>query len=573
MDINKKIVFILLLFFSFLSFGLTFKAGFIWDDHQMIVDNPNIKSFSFENIKHNFFSNAFNRPEAYYYRPLQIISYMFDFKLFKLDPLGWHLVNFLFHFLNSFFLFLLLRKLNIKDEISFFASLFFAVNPIVVEQMIIIAGRAELMTLTFSLLSLLFYLEGGKFYFILSLIFYIFSMLSKESGIVTPLLLILCLWFKEKKEFDNKIIFYFILMPFYLALRKAAVNPPSLNMNLFDLFTVLLLKLPFVFLNYLYKTIIPFNLHSHNVVDYFNIFWYLILILGIIILIYFVFVKSKNKIYIFSLLLYFIFMLPKFPLFAVQSLVLDHWIYPSNIGLFLFLSYILDKFKEKYIKISNLIIIILLSIWIYFSVDNIPKRDNDIKIYQNAIRYKTSSHVYYNLSREYYLRGDYVSARRIMEIVIKDYLKDEMFLNAYAMVLNRTGEKDKAIDILADIIKTGAKMSVTYTNLAGIFAEEKEFDKALKYLEMAFTKFPEDENIKLYIARIFALKGNKDRAIILLREILKFNPYNPEALLNLAIFEFEKGKYKESKEYFNRLYKINPNHPIVLKYLNKLEIY
>jgi len=58
-----------------------------------------------------------------------------------------------------------------------------------------------------------------------------------------------------------------------------------------------------------------------------------------------------------------------------------------------------------------------------------------------------------------------------------------------------------------------------------------------------------------------------------LREILKFNPYNPEALLNLAIFEFEKGKYKESKEYFNRLYKINPNHPIVLKYLNKLEIY
>jgi len=124
-----------------------------------------------------------------------------------------------------------------------------------------------------------------------------------------------------------------------------------------------------------------------------------------------------------------------------------------------------------------------LSIWIYFSVDNIPKRDNDIKIYQNAIRYKTSSHVYYNLSREYYLRGDYVSARRIMEIVIKDYLKDEMFLNAYAMVLNRTGEKDKAINILADIIKTGAKMSVTYTNLAGIFAEEKEFDKALKYFQ------------------------------------------------------------------------------------------
>jgi len=46
MDINKKNVFILLLFFSFLSFGLTFKAGFIWDDHQMIVDNPNIKSLT-----------------------------------------------------------------------------------------------------------------------------------------------------------------------------------------------------------------------------------------------------------------------------------------------------------------------------------------------------------------------------------------------------------------------------------------------------------------------------------------------------------------------------------------------
>ncbi|PIU17772.1 MAG: hypothetical protein COT18_12265, partial [Elusimicrobia bacterium CG08_land_8_20_14_0_20_59_10] len=123
----------------------TLRLGFVWDDPQMIVENVHIRSWSAASLKHHFTSDAFNQGLDYY-RPLQSVSNAVDFTVWKLNPFGYHLTNLFFHLLNSCLLFLLAGKLGFSRVVSFIAAALFAANPVVVEQLIVIAGRAEVMT-------------------------------------------------------------------------------------------------------------------------------------------------------------------------------------------------------------------------------------------------------------------------------------------------------------------------------------------------------------------------------------------------------------------------------------------
>jgi len=560
-------LFFIIVSFCFLSFSTTLNIGFIWDDHQMIVENPYIKSFNSYNFMHNIFSNAFNQEGANYYRPLQLFSYMLDFKFFKLNPSFWHLVNLSFHCLNSVLLFLLLKRINFSLKLSLLASLLFAVNPIVVEQMIIIAGRAELMSFTFTLLSILLYLKGDMLSFILSLLSFVLSMFSKESGVITPFIIILILNFL-KKDYSKKMLFYFLLIPFYLSLRKAAVSGEILDIGYIQFFKTLFLKAPYMIFNYFYKTILPFNLHSHNVYPDFNIYSYLVLSALFLYAIYKLFAYNR-ELALFSFLWYFLFLIPKLPLLSSQDLILDHWIYPSNAALYILLAVLILKIED--IKKRYIFSTAILSSWIFFSNYNISLRDNDIKLYENAIKYRTSSKVYYNLSREYYILGDFKKARELLENVFEKNKDDEMFLNAYSLILMKTGDRDKARDLLLKLFSKGPNMAMSYLNLSSLYIEDKKYDKALDILFAGLAKFPDNENIELYLARVFGLKKEKTMAYMILKDIVYFNPYNIEALLNLGLIEFENRNYSSSKSYFEKVLEIDRENQLALEYLNRIK--
>ncbi|MEA3307030.1 MAG: tetratricopeptide repeat protein [Elusimicrobiota bacterium] len=568
---SKRIIFLILLAFSAIAFSRTLNVGFIWDDHQMIEANPHIKSITFDNIKHNLFSNIFNRHDATYYRPLQMLSYMADFKFFKLNPSGWHGVNFFLHFLNSFLLFILLIALNFSPQIALVASLFFTVNPMIVEQMLIIAGRAEIMTFTFTLISLIFYLKKGKLNFIISVFSFILALLSKESGIIMPLLLLLCVWFSDEEKFNWKMLTYFFIIPFYLILRSAAVGSSLMQIMGLKFAEDLILRMPFVLFNYISKTLLPFNLHSYNVINEFNIYAYIILALSLCGLIYIVFFKTKNKIFKFAFLWYLAALIPKLPLFGSQNLVLDHWIYPSNVAFFLIMAYFLDKLKNKSGKIAKAFTVIFILMWGIFSNINILQRNTDLKIYKNAIAHKTTDKVYYNLSREYYLAGNFEKSKGILEKLIKKN-DDEMFMNSYALCLWKTGNSGKAKNVLRKIIKGEAKTPSTYLNLASIYVSEKKYRAAEKILLTGGQLFPKAENIKIYLARIYNILGNSKKSYKILKEIRKFNPYNAEALLNLGIMEFNKKNYDKSREYFKKSLELNKNESVAKKYIKSIDL-
>src|SRR5204863_3787065 len=69
--------------------GLT--GQLIWDDQYLALENPFIKSplLILESFRHYLFLESFST----HYRPVQNISYLFDYFFWNTDPYGFHLTN------------------------------------------------------------------------------------------------------------------------------------------------------------------------------------------------------------------------------------------------------------------------------------------------------------------------------------------------------------------------------------------------------------------------------------------------------------------------------------------------
>ena len=81
----------------------------IWDDICLTRDNPFIKSplLALEAFRHYLFLDSLSGN----YRPVQNLSYMFDYFFWNTDPTGFHLSNILLHVAAGLLLYCLLSYL------------------------------------------------------------------------------------------------------------------------------------------------------------------------------------------------------------------------------------------------------------------------------------------------------------------------------------------------------------------------------------------------------------------------------------------------------------------------------
>ena len=120
----------------------------IWDDLYLARDNPFIKSplLVLESFRHHLFLDSFSA----HYRPVQNISYIFDYLVWNTDPYGFHLSNLFWHGGSGILLYLLLRKLlkgfaaaRLDCVVAFFAALIWVIHPVHSAAVDYISGRAD----------------------------------------------------------------------------------------------------------------------------------------------------------------------------------------------------------------------------------------------------------------------------------------------------------------------------------------------------------------------------------------------------------------------------------------------
>lgn len=174
-------------------FGPTARASFLnWDDGVYVLENPWIRAVTWTNVRwiftHLYFQN---------YLPLHILSYMADHALWGLRAGGYHLTNILIHGVNSLLCLAVVRRMSGSPAVAFVAALLFAVHPCHVEAVAWVSSRKDLLSATFMLLSLLFYLRAARrgalraMPYAASVLFFLMAMLSKVSVVVLPAFLLL----------------------------------------------------------------------------------------------------------------------------------------------------------------------------------------------------------------------------------------------------------------------------------------------------------------------------------------------------------------------------------------------
>jgi hypothetical protein len=147
-------------------------------------------------------SVVWGREYGGFFRPLFILSYLIDTKIWGARPFGFHLTNVLVHSLNAFLVYILsLRAVaelrlttSTKKMLSIGAGALFLLHPSHTEAVSWISGRADVLATCFSLASLLFYLAYSESkrtsQLALSLLSFIFGLMAKESAICLPFLIV-----------------------------------------------------------------------------------------------------------------------------------------------------------------------------------------------------------------------------------------------------------------------------------------------------------------------------------------------------------------------------------------------
>ena len=184
-----------LAFLTIIAFSPLKDSGFIvYDDEQYITKNVYVQSgLNAESISQAFSSDL--AKFSGHWHPLTWLSLMLDHSLFGLNPTGYHLVNLLFHVLNTVFLFLVLRRMTKAIWPGAFVAALFAIHPLHVESVAWVVERKDVLSTFFWMLTMgaySYYVEQKtvqRYAFVL--LFFILGLMSKPMLVTLPFVLLL----------------------------------------------------------------------------------------------------------------------------------------------------------------------------------------------------------------------------------------------------------------------------------------------------------------------------------------------------------------------------------------------
>jgi protein O-mannosyl-transferase len=186
---------LVILLLTVAAYAPILRAGYIWDDGQHVFNNSLLRTT--QGLQKLWLV----RTALPQYYPLTHTFFWIEFHLWGTDPLGYHAVNLILHVCNAALVWMILRRLSIPGALL--AAIFFAVHPINVETVGWISERKNTLSSFFYLLSFLAYLQFEKpsrartNWYLLSLLLFVCSLLSKSVSCTLPAALLLITWWRD----------------------------------------------------------------------------------------------------------------------------------------------------------------------------------------------------------------------------------------------------------------------------------------------------------------------------------------------------------------------------------------
>ena len=550
----KSVIFII--FIIILGFGIYLNSlggNFIWDDAGLIKDNVYIRNWS--GLSQVFTKNIWAGigEGSNVYRPFQMVTYIVDYSLWKLNVHGYHFTNILLHILAALAFYWLVNVLFNNRILALFSSLIFICHPVQVEAVSYISGRADPLVTIFILISFVFYLKFLQTkkiaVWVMMLLSFIFALLSRENALILPALFILYHYaFKKKLE-----IKYFwpvlSLAGIYIILRLVFINTVFYETPAKSTFMQRLPGSLAALTNYVRILFLPLNLHM----EYGNIFFSflapkVILGFGIILFLLACILKSRNsnRLVFFSIAWFIIALLPASNLYPINSYMAEHWLYLPSIGFFIILGKLFVSLyeKDKFRFMGLSLLICLLAAYSYLTIKQNTYWRSELSFFERTLKHAPrSSKVYNNLGHLYCDAGNKAQG-------IKMYLKAIQINPRYAEAYNNIGDiyissgrNEEGIKYCQMAIRLNNSLSSAYYNLGNAYYNLGQKDKSIEMLEKSIRFDPDCVEAYNNLASGYAELGNLDEAIKLWNKCIKLNPDFMTAHFNLSVFYFKRKEY------------------------------
>jgi protein O-mannosyl-transferase len=484
------------------------------DDSIFIVENAQYNSDA-KNIGVSFQRGLFNPTKDAYYRPLFLVDFIIESRIFGVKPAGYHFTNLLFHLISVILLFLFLKRLKIPQLDSFLLSLLFSVHPVLTQAVAWIPGRNDMLLMIFLLSSFLMlfkYLEKpATGILLLHFLLLLAALFTKETAVIIPVIMggfsILFLksgWRKLVFPFFSWIaaILIWILVRSTATLSKDWISPAGMLQAGIERLGVIL--------QYLGKIFLPVNLTVFPMAGDISLTWGILALAGLVALV--IYSKSYTRpLTYFGLFWFIVFLIPV--LIVPKSLndqVFEHRLYLPVIGILIMLSQAVpftgtSSPKMKIVIVSAIATIFAIQCFIrtgYFS--------DPVTFWTHAVN--GSPHSAY--------------AKTLLGTKVEDPAEREKLLKE------------------AYVLDPGLKNLNYY--LGKVMFDKKQPDSAEVFLRKELVNNPIPDAYFL-LAQIAFSKNSFDSAAVNLEKVIELNPFDPQANHNLVLLYYQHGHPEKSR--------------------------
>ncbi|MCX6251086.1 MAG: tetratricopeptide repeat protein [Bacteroidetes bacterium] len=553
----------LIVYFPSLTNGIT-----NWDDYEY-VNNPYLKNLSLAGIV-KIFSVYFEGN----YHPLTLLSLGVDHLIGGDSPFIFHFSNLLLHLVNTFLVFLLVKRLTQNNLLAALTFMIFGVHTLHVESVAWVAERKDVLYSFFYLVSLTVYATYASnrkgSYFVLSLLFFLLSLLAKGQAVVLVAILPFIDYLKGRKWFSIKVLsekipFLLLSVIFgWVALRAQgsanALEYPYLTLSERFAFA------SFGFTQYLIKSILPIGLSAlypyplRSLNGSIPSFYWLFIFTVPVYLICSYFLFKRSKIYAFGLSMFFLSLLPLLQLIPVGGAIMaDRYFYVPSVGLILCFAFGLLEIRNTRIRYALFFTFILVLSSQTFLRCRVWKES--ITLWDDVIsKYDYSQVAYYN-------RGTAWDELKQWDRAIADFSKaieiNPKLTDAYynrGNTYNNLGQWERSITDFSKVIEIDPNNTKAYSNRGATYIILGQWDKAVADFSKTIEIDP--EYAKAYSNRGIAYSnlGLWDRAIADFTKATENNPKLTDAYYNRGIAFSILGQWDKALADFSKAIEIDPDY-------------
>jgi len=520
LTINIRVWIFLSLLLTVLSYLPVLQAEFTnWDDDIYIIDNQLIHTISFDQV-----IKWFSTPFLGLYQPLVLMSLAIDYSVDGLNSFVFHLTNLILHLMNTFLVFLFVRKLTANSSTALLTMFLFGLHPVHVESVAWVTERKDVLFSFFYLLSLVLYTHYQKNkstkLLIFTFIAFLFSLLSKATAVSLPLILLLIDYYSKRRLPNRRLIwekipffilgFAFGLITLYLHSDYGSlVNSSGLS------FPARLMLASKGLMYHVSKIIWPVSLSTLNPTpSSFTVgvitecIFYIFVFMAIGFFIY----KKKNKEIIFGTVFFLftigIFLIPP----GVPVIASERYAYIPSIGLLLSGSHFIVRFMENRIKNKSITLIFIVMILGFYGIRTFQQAQiwqSSVVLWNHVIKARGESyHARLNLGNAFRLAKDYDAAlmnfNQSIQLNPKHYRAYDNRGHLYLL----TGQDEKAIEDFKHSADLFPKSTFALSSLGFIFRNMNQPDSAMHYLNKALLIDPTDPEVYFNRGKIFLSKGS-----------------------------------------------------------------